>query len=116
MAESIKDKVAIVGMGCTKFGERWNADAKDMITEAVDEACQDAGVELKDIQAIWQGTQWGTQLSEGGVATGTLVSGTLQTQYIPVTRVENACGTGAESLRGATFALGWRCPPLQHRS
>jgi acetyl-CoA C-acetyltransferase len=105
MAESIKDKVAIVGMGCTKFGERWNADAKDMITEAVDEALQDAGVELKQIEAIWQGTQWGTQLSEGGVATGTLVSGTLQTQYIPVTRVENACGTGAESLRGATFAL-----------
>lgn len=105
MAESIKDKVAIVGMGCTKFGERWNADAKDMITEAVDEALQDAGVELNDIQAIWQGTQWGTQLSEGGVATGTLVSSTLQTQYIPVTRVENACGTGAESLRGATFAL-----------
>jgi acetyl-CoA C-acetyltransferase len=105
MAESIKDKVAIVGMGCTKFGERWDADAKDMITEAVDEALLDAGVELKQIEAIWQGTQWGTQLSEGGVATGTLVSGTLQTQYIPVTRVENACGTGAESLRGATFAL-----------
>lgn len=105
MAESIKDKVAIVGMGCTKFGERWDADAKDMITEAVDEACKDAGVEIKDIQAIWQGSQWGTQLSEGGVATGTLVSSTLQTQYIPVTRVENACGTGAESLRGATFAL-----------
>jgi acetyl-CoA C-acetyltransferase len=23
--ESIKDKVAIIGMGCTKFGERWDA-------------------------------------------------------------------------------------------
>ena len=34
MAESIKDKVAIVGMGCTKFGERWNADAKDMKGDA----------------------------------------------------------------------------------
>lgn len=112
MAEPIKDKVAIVGMGCTKFGERWDADIKDMITEAVDEALQDAGVELKDIEAAWLGTQWGSQLAEGGVVTGTLLSGTLQTQYIPVTRVENACGTGAESLRGAAFALAAKANDL----
>ena len=24
MAEGIKDKVAIIGMGCTKFGELWD--------------------------------------------------------------------------------------------
>lgn len=105
MAEGIKDKVAIVGMGCTQFGERWDADIKDLIAEAAYEACADAGVELKDIQAIWLGTQWGSQVVEGGVVTGTLLSSTLQTQYVPVTRVENACGTGAESLRGATYAL-----------
>jgi acetyl-CoA C-acetyltransferase len=105
MSEGIKDKVSLVGMGCTKFGERWDADIKDMIVEAVKEACQDARVEIKDIQAIWLGTQWGSQIVEGGVVTGTLLSSTLQTQYVPVTRVENACGTGAESLRGATYAL-----------
>ncbi len=59
MAESIKDKVAIVGMGCTKFGERWNADAKDMITEAVDEAFKDAGVEIKDIRGDMAGNPVG---------------------------------------------------------
>lgn len=105
MAESIKDKVAIVGMGCTPFGEHWNLDIRDLITQAALEACEDAGVGLKDVQAIWLGTFWGSQVSEGGAATGMLVSSTLQTQYIPVTRVENACATGLEALRGATYAL-----------
>lgn len=106
MAESIKDKVAIVGMGCTKFGERWNADVKDLIAEAAYEACDDAGVDMKDIEAIWLGTWHGAQVNEGGgIPTGMLVSTALQTQYIPVTRVENACGTGAECLRGATYPV-----------
>ena len=50
MRESIKDKVAIIGTGCTKFAERWDADVEDLIKEAVDEALEDAGVEIKDIQ------------------------------------------------------------------
>jgi acetyl-CoA acetyltransferase len=62
MRESIKDKVAIVGMGCTQFGERWDADVEDLIKEASLEALEDAGVELKDIQAGWVGTGRGSQL------------------------------------------------------
>ena len=53
---SIKDKVAIVGMGCCKFGENWDQGADDMIIDAVYEAYEDAGVERKDIQAAWVGT------------------------------------------------------------
>ena len=30
MADGIKDKVAIIGVGCTKFGERWDASAGDL--------------------------------------------------------------------------------------
>ena len=56
MRESIKDKVAIVGMGCSRFGERWDAGIEDLIREAAFEALQDAGIELKDVQAIWLGT------------------------------------------------------------
>ena len=54
--ESIKDKVAIVGMGCTKFGENWDKSADDMLVDAASEACEDAGIEMKDIQAAWFGT------------------------------------------------------------
>ncbi len=45
MSGSIKDKVAIVGMGCTKFGALWDKGPTDLIVEAVNEACEDAGVE-----------------------------------------------------------------------
>ena len=53
--ESIKDKVAIIGMGCTKFGERWDAGMDDLLVEGAYEAYEDAGIEPKDIQACWYG-------------------------------------------------------------
>lgn len=95
--ESIKDKVAIVGMGCSQFGELWDKSAEDLIVEAAYEAFEDAGVESKDIQAAWAGTMFDY--------TGTSIARPLKLQYIPVTRVENACGTGIEAIRGAAFAL-----------
>ena len=56
MASGIKDKVAILGMGCSKFGERWDAEAEDLIVEAFEECVADAGVETGDIQAAWFAT------------------------------------------------------------
>ena len=45
MASGIKDKVAILGMGCSKFGERWDAEAEDLMVEAFEECVADAGVD-----------------------------------------------------------------------
>ncbi|MBW2028702.1 MAG: acetyl-CoA acetyltransferase [Deltaproteobacteria bacterium] len=98
MAESIKDKVAIIGMGCTAFGELWDKDVDDLMVDATMEALEDAGLELKDIQAVWAGT------ANSGV-NGSSASAPLQLQYIPVTRVENACATGIETIRNAAHAL-----------
>ena len=95
---SIKDKVAIVGMGCTKFGELWEKNVDDLIIEATNEACEDAGIDLKDIQAAWLGTVFSGQ-------TALSLSSPLKLQYIPVTRVENMCATGTEALRGAAYAV-----------
>ena len=95
--ESIKNKVAIVGMGCTKFGERWDKGVEDLIVEAAYEAFEDAGIEPKDVQAAWIGTVF------SGLSAITLSP--LQLQYIPMTRVENMCATGSEALRAATYAV-----------
>jgi acetyl-CoA C-acetyltransferase len=95
--ESIKDKVAIVGMGCTRFGERWDMGVEDLLVEAAYEAYEDAGIEPKDIQAAWLGTVF------SGMSAMTLSP--LGLQYIPVTRVENMCATGSEALRGACYAI-----------
>jgi len=96
--ESIKDKVAIIGMGCTKFGERWNMSYSDMIIEAAYEAYEDAQIDPKDIQAAWVGT---LQSSSSGVS----IAAPLKLKNIPVTRVENMCATGTEALRNALFAV-----------
>ncbi|MGA2110219.1 MAG: acetyl-CoA acetyltransferase [Syntrophorhabdales bacterium] len=95
--ESIRDKVAIVGMGCTKFGEHWNKGVEDLLVEAAYEAFQDAGIEPKDIQAAWIGTVF------SGLSAITLAP--LNLQYIPITRVENMCATGSEALRAASYAV-----------
>lgn len=94
----IKDKVAIVGMGCTKFGELWDKSVDDLIIDATYEACEDAGIELKDVQAAWLGTVFSGH-------TALSLSPSLKLQYIPVTRVENMCATGTEALRAATYAV-----------
>ena len=52
MASGIKDKVAILGMGCSKFGERWNDNAEDLMLEAFTEALEDSGIEKNQIDAI----------------------------------------------------------------
>ncbi len=98
MPGSIRDRVAIVGMGCTKFGERWDASAGDLLVESAYEAFQDAGIEPKDVQACWLGTQ-----SSG--MTGMTVSAPLRLQYIPVTRVENACATASDAFRNAAYSV-----------
>jgi len=96
--QGIKDRVAIVGMGCTKFGERWDMAANDLIVDACYEAFEDAGIEPKDIQAGWVGTT-----SSG--RRGTMLTYPLKLDYIPVTRVENACATGTDALRNACYAV-----------
>jgi acetyl-CoA C-acetyltransferase len=95
--ESIKDKVAIIGMGCTRFGERWDMGVEDLLVEAAYEAFEDAGIGPKDIQAAWLGTVF------SGVTAITLSP--LGLQYIPMTRVENLCATGSEALRAASYAV-----------
>ncbi|MEM2427308.1 MAG: hypothetical protein QXZ52_03770, partial [Candidatus Hadarchaeales archaeon] len=98
----IKDKVAIIGMGCTRFGERWDAGYEDLIVEAFQEALEDAGMEKEEIEMAWLGTCF-DEVSTGKSALPLSVS--LKLPFIPVTRVENFCATGSEALRAACYAV-----------
>ncbi|MFK8016648.1 MAG: acetyl-CoA acetyltransferase [Gammaproteobacteria bacterium] len=102
MAKGIRDKVAIVGMGCTRFGERWDCGYDDLLIEASNEAMSDAGVTREQIDAAWVGVFYDEQ-SQGKAALPTAM--TLRLPHIPVTRVENLCATGTEALRGAAYAV-----------
>lgn len=98
-SNGIRDKVAIVGMGCTPFGEHWERSTDDLLIDAVTE-CIGAvpGVELDDIDAFWLGTM-------GSGSSGLTLSRPLKIGYKPVTRVENFCATGSESFRNAAYAV-----------
>ncbi len=97
-SKGIKDRVAIVGMGCTKFGEHWDKSAEDLMVEAAYAAHASAGTTPDDIDAYWLGTM------ASGVS-GLTLSEPLKIQYKPVSRVENMCATGSESLRQACYAV-----------
>jgi len=102
MATGIKDRVAIIGMGCCKFGERWDAGAEDLMVEAFEEALQDAKIEKNQIDAAW----FSTCMPEVHTGQSALpCSMTLRLPNIPVTRVENYCASGTEAFRGATYAV-----------
>ena len=102
MASGIRDKVAILGMGCSKFGERWDCDAEDLIVEAYAEAIDDAGIETTQIDAAW----FATAIEEVHVGkSGVPLSVALRLPNIPVTRVENFCASGTEAFRGAVYAV-----------
>lgn len=102
MARGIRDKVAIIGMGCSKFGERWDMDASDLMVEAYGEAIADAGIATKDVDAAWLATAIEEQ-HVGKSAVPLAVA--LRLPYIPVTRVENYCASGTEAFRGAVYAV-----------
>lgn len=102
MTKGIKDKVVILGMGCAKFGERWDMSGEDLMVEAYQEALQDAGIETDDIEAAWLGTAF-EQINVG--KSGVSLAHALRLNDIGVTRVENFCATGTDAFRGAVYAV-----------
>jgi acetyl-CoA C-acetyltransferase len=102
VASGIRDKVAILGMGCSRFGERWDCGADALMLEAFNEALADAGIETRQIEAAWLGVC----LEENNVGkTAGPLAAALRLPRIAATRVENACATGTEALRGAAYAV-----------
>lgn len=97
-ARGIRDKVAVVAMGCTSFGERWDSGVDDLILEAVGEAMTGQSFGMSDVDAFWLGTL-------GSGQSGLVLSGALGLDYKPVTRVENYCATGTEAFRNACYAV-----------
>ncbi len=102
MAEGIKDKVAIIGMGCTRFGERWESSAEDLMVEAFVECLEDAGIEKKEIEAAYLGTHF-DEVNVGKAALPLALA--LKLPYIPVTRTENYCATATEAFRAACYSV-----------
>lgn len=97
-SHGIKDRVAIVGMGCTRFAEHWGSSTSDLVVDAATQAFASAGIAQADVDAYWLGT-----MNSG--FSGMTLSSALKTDYKPVTRVENFCASGSEAFRNACYAV-----------
>ncbi len=97
-SHGVRDRVAIVGMGCTNFTENWGKGLDDLIIDAANATYASAGVSKDDVDAYWFGT------AQSGMS-GITLARPLQLQNKPVTRVENYCATGSEALRQASYAV-----------
>jgi acetyl-CoA C-acetyltransferase len=97
-SNGIRDQVAIVGMGCTQFGEHWDRSTDDLLIDASHGALTSAGIELSAVDAFWLGTM-------GSGLSGLTLSRPLKIDHKPVTHVENFCATGSEAFRNACYAV-----------
>src|SRR5476651_2228584 len=97
-SHGIKDRVAIVGMGCTPFGEHWNKGTDDLLVDANEATLAAAGLKKDDIDAYWLGT------AMSGMS-GMALARPLQLHDKPVTHVENFCATASEALRNAAYSV-----------
>lgn len=97
-SHGIKDRVAVIAMGCTKFDEHWDRSADDLLVDAVQECLASTSVTSADVDAYWLGTMNSGQ-------SGLVLSRPLGIDYKPVTRVENFCATGSEAFRNAAYAV-----------
>jgi acetyl-CoA C-acetyltransferase len=97
-SRGIRDRVAIVGMGCTRFGERYDSGTDELLLEATAEAFGAAGVTSDDVDAYWLST------AQSGMS-GITLARPLKLESKPVTRVENYCASGSDALRQAAYAV-----------
>ncbi|HEY4460636.1 MAG TPA: beta-ketoacyl synthase N-terminal-like domain-containing protein, partial [Pseudonocardiaceae bacterium] len=97
-ARGITDRVAIVGMGCTRFAEHWDMGVDELLLASTGEAFRSAGVTKDDVDAYWLGT------AQSGMS-GMTLSRPLRLRGKPVSRVENFCATGSDAMRQAAYAV-----------
>ncbi|HIH70290.1 thiolase domain-containing protein [Methermicoccus shengliensis] len=98
--------VAVIGVGCTRFGELWESSFRDLIVSAGVEALEDAGVAGEDIDAMFVGNMSGGQFIKQEHI-GSLIAdySGLATLSIPSVRVEGACASGGLAMHEAVLAI-----------
>ena len=98
--------VAIIGVGCTEFGELWDKSFRDLFVEAGVSAIQDANVQGGKIDALYVGNMSGGRFIEQEHI-GSLIAdySGLASLHVPSTRVEAACASGGLALRQGIIAV-----------
>ena len=96
-------KIAVLGVGTTKFGELWEVSPRTLVKEAVFEALADANLKLADIDALYVGNMLSGILG-GQENLGALFAEELKLS-VPAFKVEGACASGGLAVHNAINGL-----------
>jgi acetyl-CoA acetyltransferase len=92
--------VYILGADMIKFGRFPDKSVPELGAQAALMALDDAGVSIRDVEALWSGN-----LYQAGAMVGQRILQEIGQTGIPVVNVANACATGASAFRDAWLAV-----------
>jgi acetyl-CoA C-acetyltransferase/acetyl-CoA acyltransferase len=96
-------RVAVIGVGVTKFGLHDRTSA-ELFAEAAQDALTDAGVPATAIQALYYGNVVGGE-TEHQLHTGPQAASVLGIPSVPTTRFETACASSHAAFRHAVMEI-----------
>ncbi len=96
-------EVAVVGVGMTRFGKHKETGIKQLVRDAVDEALNDAGMDIKKVQAAYVGNAAAGIMTGQHMIRGQVTLAPLGAIDIPIYNIENACASSSTA-----FNLAWQ--------
>jgi acetyl-CoA C-acetyltransferase len=96
-------RVAVIGVGVTKFGLHDRTSA-ELFAEAAQDALTDAGVPATAVQALYYGNVVGGE-TEHQLHTGPQAASVLGIPSVPTTRFETACASSHAAFRHAVMEI-----------
>jgi acetyl-CoA C-acetyltransferase len=93
-------KVAVVGVGETKFSGPQEKTQVELFSEAAMDAINESNLKSKDIQALFVGNALG-DFSEGQGMIQAYIAENIGCMYVPSNRYEGACASASVALRDA---------------
>jgi len=97
-------ETSIAGAYETAHGAHKDRSLRDLITEAGNGAIRDAGIDRKEIQAVYVGNYAGNEFN-GQNTLGSLTATVLGLGNRPAIRFEGACASGGIAVRQAMLAV-----------
>lgn len=94
----------IVGWGHTPFGKLTHFALEDLIVSAGRSALTSAGIEARDVDAVWLG-HFNSGMVPDGFCSSMILGIHNDLRFRPAIRCENACASGAAALYSAIDAI-----------
>jgi acetyl-CoA C-acetyltransferase/acetyl-CoA acyltransferase len=98
------NKVAVVGVGETKFSGPQTKTEVELFAEAATEAIAESNLKSKDIQALFIGNALG-DFDEGQGMVAAYAAENIGCRYVPANRYEGACASASMAVRDAFIGV-----------